>query len=146
MGRPVGNGSGTLTARDRKCARRLTIEWQKKAAPSLDVHDARRLVGRKGKLANRDLVEGPTSKLHFRVSLRGTGVEYFCQIAAACLNLITNAINCRPRNSGSFTYPKLPPIGGMGHGWPHTQYAFNRRARTNLSAPRGMSNPRGLVL
>jgi hypothetical protein len=54
-----------------------------------------------GKLADRYLVKGPTSKLHFMVSLGGTGVENFCQIAATCLKMITNPIHCRSRDSGS---------------------------------------------
>jgi hypothetical protein len=54
------------------------------------MQDARRLMGRRGKLAYRYLVKGPTSKLHFVISLRGTGVEYFYQIAVTCLKMIAN--------------------------------------------------------
>ena len=53
------------------------------------MHDARRLGG-KGKLAYRNLLKGPTGKLRFMVRIRGSGVEYFCEIAAACLKMLTN--------------------------------------------------------
>jgi hypothetical protein len=83
-----------------RCDCRLAIERLKKAAPSLDMQDAHRLGGR-GKFADRYLVKGPTNKLHFMASLCGTGVEYFCQIAATCLKMLTNPIHCRSRGSGS---------------------------------------------
>ena len=51
--------------------------------------DARRLGG-KGKLAYRNLLKGPTGKLRYMVRIRGSGVEYFCEIAAACLKMLTN--------------------------------------------------------
>ena len=61
----------------------------KKTAPSLDFQDARRLGG-KGKLAYRNLLKGPTSKLRSMIRIRGSGVEYFCQIADPCLKMLTN--------------------------------------------------------
>jgi hypothetical protein len=89
-----------VLARSIRCICRLAIKRLKKAAPSLDMQDAHRLGGR-GKLADRNLVKGPTSKFHFMASLCGAGVEYFCQIAATCLKMITNPIHCRSRDSGS---------------------------------------------
>jgi hypothetical protein len=46
-------------------------------------------------------MKGPTRKLDLMSSLRGTGVEYFCKNAVACLKLTTNTISCRSSGSGN---------------------------------------------
>src|ERR1700689_4295849 len=77
----------------RSCGKRK----RKKAAPSLDMQDAHWLVGI-GRVRKSVFGEGADKQPHYLIArVRGTGVEYFCQIAATGICLL----------------PHLPPIEGM---------------------------------